>query len=67
MSWERQQYKNKIIMTDEMLIKSRAYRVFPFKRNIIEDQVDQILRDHIIEPAFSPWSSPLVLVPKPDA
>ncbi len=58
--------KHKITLTDDIPFKSRAYRVSPLKKQIIEEQVDQMIEENIIEPSFSPWSSPVVLVPKPD-
>ncbi len=58
--------KHKITFTDDIPFKSRAYRVSPLKKQIIEEQVDKMIEENIIEPSFSPWSSPVVLVPKPD-
>ncbi|KAL0153431.1 hypothetical protein M9458_051269 [Cirrhinus mrigala] len=44
--------QHKITLTDDIPLKSRAYRVSPIKKEIIEEQVDQMLQDDIIEPSF---------------
>ena len=47
-------------------IKQRPYRVPETKRKIIEEEVQKMLVADIIRPSKSPWSSPVVLVTKPD-
>ena len=41
-------------------------RVAPHRREIIDGEVDSMLRRGVIEPAYGPWSSPVVLVKKKD-
>ena len=43
-------------------IRSRPYRHPPHLRQIIRDQIQQMLNDKIISPSTSPWSSSIVLV-----
>lgn len=45
-------------------IKQRYYPCNPNKQEIINKEIDKMLADGIIEPSNSPWSSPIVLVPK---
>ena len=45
-------------------IRSRPYRHPPHLRQIIRDQIQQMLNDKIISPSTSPWSSSIVLVRK---
>ena len=33
---------------------------------MIKDSINEIIRNKIIQPSTSPWSSPIVVVPKPD-
>ena len=47
-------------------IKQHPYRPNPGKLAILRKEVDYMLQHGIIEPSQSEWSSPCVLVPKPD-
>ncbi len=44
---------------------SRAYRLDPQKMATLREQLDKLLKDKVIEPAESPYSSPVILVRKP--
>lgn len=56
------------IITDESArpIRRSPYRVSPRERDAIRAQVEEMLRENIIKPSNSPWSSPVVLVKKKD-
>ncbi|KAK7895603.1 hypothetical protein WMY93_020928 [Mugilogobius chulae] len=58
--------KHKIVTTDEVPVRRRAYRVSLQKQTVIEDQVQKMLENGVIEPSTSPWSSPVVLTPRKD-
>lgn len=47
-------------------IKQRAYPVSPVIQDAINQEVDRMLQEDILEPSHSPWSSPIVMVKKPD-
>ncbi len=47
-------------------IKQNAYRVNPVKRELLKQVVDYLLTHSLAEPSFSSWSSPCLLVNKPD-
>lgn len=48
-------------------VKQHPYRVNPRKRNIMKDEVKYLLKHGLAVPSQSPWSSPCLLVPKPDS
>ena len=47
-------------------IKQHPYRVNPVKLRLMRNEVEYMLKNGIIEPSKSQWSSPCVLVPKSD-
>ncbi|KAL0153953.1 hypothetical protein M9458_050710 [Cirrhinus mrigala] len=48
-------------------IKQHPYRLNPRKREVMQAEVDYLLRHGMAVPSQSPWSSPCLLVPKPDS
>lgn len=50
---------------DAKPINLPPYRTSPSKKQIIEEQVQQMLHDGIIEPSTGPWAAPVVIVTKP--
>ena len=54
-----------ITLSDPTPIKQAAYRQTPKKQKMIDDNVELLLVKDVIEPTDSPWSSPVVMVPKP--
>ena len=51
---------------DHPPIRQRPYRTPLAKRKIVDECIDQMLRDGVIVPSNSPWASPIYLVPKKD-
>ena len=47
-------------------INAAPYRCAPNRRKIIEDNINDMLKEGIITPSNSPWASPGVLAPKKD-
>lgn len=47
-------------------IRLRPYHIPEARRRVVEKEVEEMLRDDIIENSHSPWCSPIVLVPKPN-
>jgi len=47
-------------------VKIRPYRIPEARREAVRQEVKTMLKNGIIEESHSEWSSPIVLVPKPD-
>jgi len=49
---------------DALPIRAQPYRTGPFKRQIIADQINKMLKLNGIAPSHCAWASPVVIVPK---
>ena len=58
--------RHDIITEPGKVVRQRPYRVPEARRQAIKEEVEKMLRLGVIEESHSPWSSPIVLVPKPD-
>ena len=47
-------------------IKQHTYRMNPMKLQYLREEIQYLLDNNFIEPGQSDWSSPCILVPKPD-
>lgn len=58
--------EHKIGIGDAAPIKIKPYKVSQKEKQIIDDQIEEMLEQNIIRPSQSPWSSPVLLVKKKD-
>ena len=48
-------------------VKQHPYRLNPSKAAALRKEIQYMLDNDLIEPSESPWSSPVLLIPKPDS
>ena len=51
---------------DATPVKQHPYRLNPAKQKYLHEEIKYLLENDFIEPSKSNWSSPCILVPKPD-
>lgn len=56
--------KHEINLTKETPVFTKTYRYPYIHKNEVHSQIDKMLKSDIIQPSFSPWSSPIWIVPK---
>ena len=55
-----------VVIEDSKPIKQHPYRMNPSKQQYLRDEVKYLLENDFIEPSQSDYSSPCILVPKPN-
>lgn len=64
--WRTQLVQHKIAGRTDVVVAQKPYRLPVHKKEIVKEQIDDMLSRDIIQPSHSPWASPIVLVPKKD-
>jgi len=54
------------LVSDAKPVFLSLYRLHPEKANLVQNEIDEMLKMGIITHSDSPWASPIVIVPKPD-
>ncbi|KAI4896830.1 hypothetical protein NFI96_026674, partial [Prochilodus magdalenae] len=57
---------HQILTTDEVPVRRKGYTIPIAKQQFLDKEIEAMLKEGIIEPSTSPWSAPVVLVPKKD-
>ena len=58
--------RHDIITTPGKVVRQRPYRIPEARRAAIAEEIKKMQELGVIEESHSPWSSPIVIVPKPD-
>ncbi|GFV06475.1 transposon Tf2-11 polyprotein [Trichonephila clavipes] len=56
--------EHRINTRNHLLVAVPPYRMNPFKKEILKQEIDRLLSEGIIEECESPYTSPVVLIPK---
>ncbi|MGH0154427.1 UNVERIFIED_CONTAM: hypothetical protein FKN15_051127 [Acipenser sinensis] len=58
--------KHKIVTPPGIVVRKTPYRIPQTKRELMTEEIQKMLKMHVIEESDSNWLSPVVMVPKPD-
>jgi hypothetical protein len=51
---------------DAAPVRQKPYRIPYSRREMVKNELDEMLKANVIRPSVSPWAAPIVLVPKKD-
>ncbi|GFV36864.1 retrovirus-related Pol polyprotein from transposon 297 [Trichonephila clavipes] len=58
--------EHRIDTSDHPPIATSPYRMNPVKKEVLREQIEELLKQNVIEECESPYAAPVVLVPKPN-